>query len=388
MDLDGLIESLLEGKKKGKYAGQVGPPPPGVTWKEFLDGGGIYGTGPARSKPKPKGPKKQPKYVRKILAALKEVAQDIVDWFKDTNVLSKEHWVRFLKDDLRTPDAFGLEYVADWVDKDRKRLAILDKLPYDTIVKLARGKWLDDDDVAPLKKAPATSKPWTKQPAQSELFGKPAKPSSSKLIAETHPRWGRHWVVPKGGVDIGETVKRGAEREVFEETGVRANTLGPPFVMVTRPGGSGRYDLPLVMKTLKDKFPKHAELFDKHTKRIESAFYPFVNHNHFFVMRYRSGKPYATASSDEHGEIGRAEWVPMREAVKRSHRIKKVVDGLLPKIKRRFEKLPGKPPGKSRPKLPWEKPESAIRGRGRGGKKSGRRGKPPKGGYGGYAAFY
>lgn len=45
-----------------------------------------------------------------------------------------------------------------------------------------------------------------------------------------------HWVCPGGGIKPGESVKKAAAREAWEETGVRCRAVGEPFSL---PGKKG-----------------------------------------------------------------------------------------------------------------------------------------------------
>ncbi|MFE1312442.1 NUDIX domain-containing protein [Streptomyces sp. NPDC058755] len=53
-----------------------------------------------------------------------------------------------------------------------------------------------------------------------------------------HHRW-RGWVPPGGRVEPGETPREGARRELFEETGVKAELLPEPAVATVRSYGPG-----------------------------------------------------------------------------------------------------------------------------------------------------
>lgn len=156
------------------------------------------------------------------------------------------------------------------------------------------------------------------------------------LIAKTHPKWGTpHWVVPKGGMDVGESLRQAAMREVWEETGVKGKVIdAKPMKIVTGPYTyRGREGIVEVMAALKKKFPEQADWIDAHKKDIELAReFRFRNHSFFFVMKYVSGTPSGAGS---HEEMAEARFVPMRKAIKMGSRVKEVVLGLLPVVKRR-----------------------------------------------------
>lgn len=52
-----------------------------------------------------------------------------------------------------------------------------------------------------------------------------ARPRAAVLIGRTNRRGRLEWVLPKGHVEPGESYAQTAEREVFEETGLRATTV-------------------------------------------------------------------------------------------------------------------------------------------------------------------
>jgi 8-oxo-dGTP diphosphatase len=69
------------------------------------------------------------------------------------------------------------------------------------------------------------------------------------LVRRTNPPMPGRWGFPGGVLELGETVAQGAMRELFEETGVRAEAAGPLTVIDTidRDGEGGvRYHYTLV----------------------------------------------------------------------------------------------------------------------------------------------
>ncbi|WP_239167097.1 NUDIX domain-containing protein [Catellatospora coxensis] len=57
-------------------------------------------------------------------------------------------------------------------------------------------------------------------------------PARTRVVLVRHP-W-RAWVPPGGRVEPGETPREGAARELFEETGVRAELLDRPAAVAVR----------------------------------------------------------------------------------------------------------------------------------------------------------
>jgi ADP-ribose pyrophosphatase len=49
------------------------------------------------------------------------------------------------------------------------------------------------------------------------------------LVQRSRPPSRTLWAIPGGGVDLGETLGDAAEREVFEETGIRVRAGGPIY---------------------------------------------------------------------------------------------------------------------------------------------------------------
>ena len=214
------------------------------------------------------------------------------------------------------------------------------------------------------------------------------------LVSQVAPKWGSYWVFPKGGLDLGEHIYKGAAREVYEEAGVKAKVVSPlAYKSMSRFGERGKYDLALVMDLLKKKNPKDKAFIEANKEKIKNSSFSYANHSHYFIMIHKGGKPRQTIGKDE--EMARSEWVPLREAVKRAKRGKAVVKFLTPVMFKMWKPSKGvvKPskapkPFKSKPKdrsrkssssSPWKsyKPKG---GKDKGGGISG----PPKS----YGLFY
>ncbi len=55
-----------------------------------------------------------------------------------------------------------------------------------------------------------------------------------RYLIETAKNKRAHWVLPKGHIEAGETPEKAAEREVAEETGIRARVVAPVGVISFR----------------------------------------------------------------------------------------------------------------------------------------------------------
>jgi 8-oxo-dGTP pyrophosphatase MutT (NUDIX family) len=149
------------------------------------------------------------------------------------------------------------------------------------------------------------------------------------LVSQVAPKWGSYWVFPKGGLDLGEHIYKGAAREVREEAGVKAKVVSPlAYKTTSRFGESGKYDLALVIDLLKKKNPKEAKFIEANREKFKRKSFTYANKSHYFIMKHTGGKPRQTIGKDE--EMARSEWVPLREAVKRAKRGSAVVKFLTP----------------------------------------------------------
>jgi len=163
------------------------------------------------------------------------------------------------------------------------------------------------------------------------------------LVSQVHPKYGSYWVFPKGGVDIGESLHQGAAREVREEAGVKAKVIpGTPFVHTSTFGESGKYDFPLVMQALLKKNPADKEFIKANEDAFRGGSFTYRNVSHYYVMQHTGGRPRSRPGKDQ--EMNKSEWVTVAEAMKRHHRMKKVLEGLMPQIKKRWR--PGPPTGR------------------------------------------
>lgn len=98
----------------------------------------------------------------------------------------------------------------------------------------------------------------------------------------TKSRQGRVWGLPKGAIEKGEKPEHAAEREVREETGLRARLVCP-------------------LQWIKYQYVR---------PRGKIRVFKVVT---FFLFRYRKG-----SVRDHDSEVDEARWFPMEEAVKRA----------------------------------------------------------------------
>jgi len=176
------------------------------------------------------------------------------------------------------------------------------------------------------------------------------------LVPKTHPKWGGYWTLPKGGVDKGESITKGALREVREETNVKAKVIHPSaYVRKGWQGSQRGYDVALVIETLKKKHPKEAKFFDDMKKDLKEISFAYANTEHYFLMQWVSGKPFT--KPDPHEEMGKAVWMPIAKARKLSGRHKEVIDKLMPEIEKRWSKASGKPVPPKKPRTEPKKPK-------------------------------
>lgn len=117
------------------------------------------------------------------------------------------------------------------------------------------------------------------------------QPHLAMIATREKTRWG----LPKGAANRGESAEDAAVREVFEETGLVAEIVGP-------------------LETIEYFFRAGGDLIHKYVQ--------------FFLMAYREGELRPQLS-----EVDDAEWVPLREAVVRSSfpSEKKMLEDLLMK---------------------------------------------------------
>lgn len=159
------------------------------------------------------------------------------------------------------------------------------------------------------------------------------------LVAKTHPKWGSYWVIPKGGADVGENIHDTASREVREETGVEAKVVDDePWSRRSVFGDSGKYDLPLILKTLKDAYPAEAEFIDSMADDIKKMSFTWENTSSYYVMQHVSGEP--MSEPDDNEEMSFATFMPIKEALKLS-RVGDVVKNLLPRLQHVWQKQKG-----------------------------------------------
>jgi len=72
---------------------------------------------------------------------------------------------------------------------------------------------------------------------------------NGRILLVEHTKNGRkYWLIPGGGLERGETLFACAEREVFEETGVRINAGDAVFLSEYISGSSGRHVVHVILK--------------------------------------------------------------------------------------------------------------------------------------------
>lgn len=327
-----LYTRLVEGRKPKITKAMLakGKKPADISWKDWLAAGGQFGKG----RPKPKKYKKAPKGA-------------FHDPYKHARALAKT------RKKPKQSKLFGKNTPwDDWDDDWAKPMgstALGSKKVPKPVYTLEQMK---------IKQLARTLGTIDRTAAGGVVFKSFKGPDVWELLvvaSKTAPRWGGAWVFPKGGLDLGETLYKGATREVREESGVKAKVVSSrSHITVSKFGDRGKYDLALVIDLLKKKNPKDAEFIEKHREEFKFEYFTYKNHSHYFVMRQTGGKPRKTMGKDE--EMAMSEWVPLRVAIGRGYRMKDVVKNLLPTIL----KLWSPPKGVRKParlKMPFHAPK-------------------------------
>jgi len=176
------------------------------------------------------------------------------------------------------------------------------------------------------------------------------------VVAQTHQKWGGYWILPKGGVDPGESLHQGASREVKEESGVKARVIvDKPYSKKGWSGSQADYDVPRVLEILEKAYPKDKAFIQSMKPTLKKLPFRFSNTNHYYLMQYVSGRPFS--KPDPHQEVQKAKWVTLREALKMGGRIKEVCKALMPQVERQWSKETGLPVPPKEPR-PEPKPLS------------------------------
>jgi len=366
---------LKTGRKPTDKEVKSGKKPDDVTWSAWLEAGGGYGKGkkPSFSKKKhDEPPKKDKSYSQMVFfnkkAAEKhtepgkEVEKAIKRWAETRPYLDKHNFMHVLSASLkkgkaRKVDAWLNEAPGNW--SHLKKLGLyhfIEKPPPKPPKQLSP----DELKLKEMLKAVHAKEP-IKRDAAGGLVVKDWNTEHPLdvlvLVAQTHKKWGGYWVLPKGGVDPGETLHQGAQREVWEEAGVRAKVaVDKPF---TQPGWTGsqpNYDVPRVVEILEKAHPKEKAFIAKMKPTLEKLSFKFSNTNHYYLMNWVSGEP--LSRPDPHQEMQKAEWVTLREALKMGGRIKSVAKALMPLIERAWTKATGKPLPPKEPRPPKPAPET------------------------------
>jgi len=367
-----------------------GVKPEGVTWKDWMQAGGKFGGGTGKPRPKK-------------LRVPSHVEVEIGRWALDRVYISDSNLEHHLQRSGRKGD---LPHTAAWVGTDKERMKLLLKLGVRHYRKKGRkskekekaksvsksmGKalsadpfagasWGDEDKLQQTgwwgvgggkKASKRLPKPKPKlTPEQQKLrdlvsgfkkkmshiprtaaggivfktFEGPDLWDLPVLACQVAPKYGTYWVFPKGGLDIGESLHKGAAREVKEESGVRAKVANnQAHVTKSKFGDRGKYDLPLILKLMKEQYPKEAKFIESQAEEIKGMFFSWENETHYYVMKHTGGSP---GSGTDH-EMARSEWVSLRDAFKRSYRMEEVVTKLFPVIRRMW-----KPTGEAKKPLP------------------------------------
>lgn len=216
------------------------------------------------------------------------------------------------------------DYWAHWKEKQREKRSPEAQKIHDLAKQTFRGK-------PPIKRVAAGGLVF-------KNFDAPSVEDLQVLVAKTHPKWGGYWVIPKGGADLGEHIHGTASREVEEETGVKAEVIPghEPFVKSSTFGESGKYDLELVAKTLKDAHPEEADFIEKHKDHLKHEAVSFENNSHYFLLKHVSGDPITSPDQSHDEEMSEARYMPIKEALK-IPKVGDVIHGLMPEIKKQWE---------------------------------------------------
>jgi 8-oxo-dGTP pyrophosphatase MutT (NUDIX family) len=343
-----LFDRLEEGRKPTKSELAKGKKPKDVTWKDWLSSGGAF-QGKTKKPKKPKKSKraKLPKgsyqdvgeQGKKLTKArLKKQKQKKAepdpsdDWFA---ALTKGMETWDIDDDETAQ--LGWWGLGGSTQKGRSKLPPKKLSPHEEKVnKIARS-------IGKIKRTAAGG-------VVFKTFSGPDMWDLPVLVSLTAPKWGSYWVFPKGGLDLGETIYKGAAREVREEAGVKAKVASPLAYKTTSTfGESGKYDLPLVIDLLKKKNPSEAEWIEKHKEDFRRKSFTFANQSHYFVMAHKGGRPRQSIGKDE--EMARSEWMPLRKAIRKAKRGEVVIKFLLPVIHKLWKPTGGMPKP-SRPSKP------------------------------------
>jgi 8-oxo-dGTP pyrophosphatase MutT (NUDIX family) len=318
-------EVLLERKPTKKELAS-GVRPDDVTWKEWIAAGGSFQAG-SSSKPKSKKPKKskpkssKPKKPSKSKSKSKSKPEsDKPDWWTS---LTKDMPTFDVVDDPVT-NYFG----SSKPSKPKPKLSPEQKKVRDMAASLGRISRIAAGGIV------------------FKTFEGPDFWDLPVLVSKVHPKWGNYWVFPKGGLDLGEHIYKGAAREVEEESGVKAKVINPlAFKHTSKLSESGKYDLPLVLSLLKKKFPQDAKFIDKHAEDFKYERFSFDNKSHYFIMKHTGGKPRQQPGKDE--EMAKSDWFPLRKAIKMGDRQRRVVKFLLPVLYKLWKPTGGATKGKS-----------------------------------------
>jgi len=357
-----------------------GAKPSGVLWADWFAAGGtskpgqtakpkkLTGQSPQIDKPKSYSPMAHfnQKALEKHTEPSDEVKKEIQEWYSTRSYVSSSNWIHNLKGSVKKGkvpkvESYTKEAPGNW--KHLKRLGLYHFVDKRKSSEKPKQWW--EVGVASGSKPSWSSKPRTPEQIKLDEMLKavrkhePIKRDAAGglviqdwhsehpldlqvLVAQTHKKWGGYWVLPKGGVDKGESLHQGAEREVREEAGVKAKVaVDRPFSSPGWSGSQADYDVERVVELLEKQFPKEKKFIESQLAALKKIPFKFSNTNHYYVMNWVSGKP--LSRPDPHQEMQKAEWVTLREARKMGGRIKTVADKLMPIVERLWEKANGKP---------------------------------------------